>query len=123
MSSLELHLEKTGYVLRKTNPDGTTNELVLTHDDLLTLSHSAIEWGQLVLESQPEEVNAIAATPVDNMGLNCDHHRTELHLELFREGERFQVLAIPVPTADRLAERLPSFLQEMEDYRNKRPRQ
>ncbi|HTZ68839.1 MAG TPA: hypothetical protein VMB83_15495 [Roseiarcus sp.] len=119
MASLELHLERNGYVLRKTNADGTASELLLDHDDLLTLSHSAIEWSQLVLEAQPEGVNAIAATPVDNMGLNCDHHRAELHLELFRNGERFQVLAIPISTADRLAERLPSFLQEMEEYRNK----
>jgi hypothetical protein len=119
MASLELHLERNGYVLRKTNPDGTTSELLLTDDDLLTLSHSAIQWGQLVLDSQPEGANAIAAAPVDNMALNCDHHRTELHLELFRNGERFQVLAIPVSTADRLAGRLPSFLEEMEEYRNK----
>jgi hypothetical protein len=119
MAILELHLEKNGYVLRKTNPDGTTNELLLTDDDLLTLSHSATQWSQLVLEAQPEGVNPIAATPVDNMALNCDHHRTEFHLELFRNGERFQVLAIPISTAGHLAERLPSFLQEMEDYRSR----
>jgi hypothetical protein len=118
MASLELNRERNGYVLRKTNPDGTTNELLLTDDDLLTLSHSAIQWGQLVLEAQPEGVNAIAVTPVDNMGLNCDHHGTELHLELFRNGERFQALAIPISTAGRLAGRLPSFLQEMEEHRS-----
>jgi hypothetical protein len=116
MASLELHVAKHGYVLRKTNPDGTTSELLLSDDDLLTLSHSAIHWGQLVLDAQPEGVNAVAATPVDNMGLNCDHHRTQLHLELFRNGERFQVLAIPILTAYRLTERLPSFLQEMQEY-------
>ena len=119
MASLELHLEKHGYVLRKTNPDGTTNELSLTDDDLLTLSHSALHWGELVLESQPEGVNPIAATPVDNMALNCDHHRTEIHLELFRNGEQFQILAVPASTAGHLADRLPSFLQEMKDYRSK----
>jgi hypothetical protein len=113
MAPLELHPGRNGYVLRKINPDGTANELFLTDDDLLTLSRSATQWGQLVLESQPEQVNPVAGTPIDNLGLNCDHHRTELHLELFRDGERFEVLVIPILVADRLAERLPSFLQEM----------
>jgi hypothetical protein len=117
MAALELHQGRNGYVLRKINPDGTANELWLTHDDLLTLSHSASQWGELVLGSQPENANPIAVTPIDNLGLNCDHHRTELHLELFRDGERFQVLSIPISVAGRLAERLPSFLQEMGDYR------
>jgi hypothetical protein len=118
MAALELHPGRNGYVLRKINSDGTANELWLTHDDLLTLSHSAAQWGQLVLESQPERLNPVAATQIDNLGLNCDHHRTELHLELFRDGERFQVLSIPLLVADRLAERLPSYLQEMIDYRS-----
>jgi hypothetical protein len=116
---LELRPRGNGYVLRKINPDGTANELWLTYDDLLTLSHSAAQWGQLVLESQPEKANPVAVTLIDNLGLNSDHHRTELHLELFRDGERFQVLAIPISVAGRLAERLPSFLQEMQAYRSK----
>jgi hypothetical protein len=57
---LELHPGRNGYVL---NPDGTANELWLTHDDLLTLSHSAAQWGELVLNSQPAGVNPVAAHP------------------------------------------------------------
>jgi hypothetical protein len=115
---LEIAPRGKGFVLRRgSSRGGVVHEIELTDDNILTLSQSAEQLAQLVLSKHSEQANPAAVFPADQIGLNCDQHRDELHLELVSPGGSRKIVAIPLQKALALAEALPSYLDGMKRYK------
>ena len=117
---LDLFQSESGYILRKTITNGDIYEIVLSDDDVLTLAQSAPQMALAVLSKQNQAANPVSAILVRNLSLNTDHHRSELHLEIETQSYGRMIAAIPLPLAQSLSARLPSYLATMAQEAPKR---
>lgn len=125
MPNLSLEETKSGFVLSGATANGRTKtSVLLNEDDIITLAQSLPPLRDRILARQSRPgAEAIAMTPVAQIALNVDFHKSEVHLLMIdRHGARTG-FALPPEIARELAERLPVRLDEIDVAMKVRPRQ
>jgi hypothetical protein len=115
-----LALEERGsaFVLVRTEADGSTTEMVLSETNIITLAQSAQRIRDAILARQSSsEATAVALTPVVQVALNTDLHRSEIHLMMIAPSGAQIGFLLPLEVAKPLAERLPVRIAEIEAAR------
>src|ERR1700730_3709137 len=105
-ATLLLELHGDDFLLSRTEADGKRSEMVLSEADVIKLAQSAQQLTQAILarRSRPG-ADAIVLTPVAQIALNVDHHKTEIQLLMIDpHGARIGFLLSP-DIARRLVER------------------
>jgi hypothetical protein len=119
MPETRLSLVQDGdqYRLVRRNEDGSETEMQLSETDVMSLAQSAALLAQTVVSKRNQEspgLNAALVSEVRNIGLNSDHHKSELHLEIFPANGPKIIFALQMPLARSLAARLPTYLDELD---------
>jgi hypothetical protein len=117
MASLDLQQQDDGYLLKKTNKDGTKIEILLSDDDIITLSQSAPNLRQEILSKRHPKsggVSAVFATVVAKINVSPDTLGEDILLTLVASNDTHTTFALPPEIAKILAERLPPLIGEVE---------
>jgi hypothetical protein len=116
-ATISLDPSEDGFILRKTETDGTKSIMSLTGKDILTLAQSAIHLQQVVLsQHDPKggDFAATAATEVAQIALNQEALGESILLTLIAPGGSRATFAIPRHIAKHLSDRLPVHLAQMD---------
>lgn len=104
------------YALIRVAADGTKTEMVLSTANVLTLAQSAQRLrDQLLPRLSRPGPDAISTTPVVQVGLNTDLHKTAIHLTMIDPNGAQMSFSLPLQVARQLAERLPGRVREIEE--------
>lgn len=105
------------YHLRSETDDGTQQEMVLSSDDVLALSQSALQLTDHILRSMaPQGKSAVPRLTADVRAtiLNTDLHKSQIVLTMELSDGLQVSFALPFSVAKPLAERLPARVAEIE---------
>jgi hypothetical protein len=119
MPETRLSLDQDGdqYRLVRRNEDGSETEMLLSETDVMSLAQSAALLVRTVVSKRNQEspgLNAALISEARNIGLNSDHHKSELHLEIIPANGPKMIFAFQMPLARSLAARLPTYLDELD---------
>jgi hypothetical protein len=121
--ALTLAPHADGFLLTQSD---TGVSIAISNDDILSLAQSLPALRDRVLARHSpigDSVSAVAMTPVTQIALNTDVHKTEIHLTMYdRHGARLG-FALGSEVARPLAERLPVRLAEIATASKNRVRQ
>lgn len=109
-TNLALDEDDEDFILRRANDDGTSSEIRLSADDVLTLSQSAANLRQRILAKRTPAaggVTPVFATNVARFGLAPDTLGEDVLLTLIAQNDSQTVFALSPDIARLLAERLP----------------
>ncbi len=115
-STLSLDEEGDDYVLTRTQPDGTTTNIILSPRDVMTLAQSAPLFRERVLSRlYPPGGGAspVFATVAEQVRVAPDALGEAILLTLIAPNGAGVTFEIPAPLAQELAERIPVRLAEM----------
>lgn len=112
-----ISLEQRGddYALIRVAADGIKSEMVLSAANIITLAQSAQRLrDQLLPKLSRPGADAISVTPVVQIGLNTDLHKTAIHLTMIDPNGAQMIFLVPPHVAKLLADRLPVRIAEIE---------
>ena len=117
MTDLKLMPKGNSYILSRSLPDGTSAEIALSEENVISLAQSARRlMDHILAQHTPKEgsVAPIATTPVAQVVLNTDVHRTEILLTMIAPSGAREAYALPLSVAKPLSERLQVKVAEIE---------
>ena len=112
---LTLAAQGDDFLLARIDADGNRSEIILSETDVIKLGRSAQQITQAILvrRSRPG-AEAIALTPVVQIGLNVDHHKTEIQLLMIDPKGSRMGFSVPPGVVRLLLEYLPARLAEID---------
>lgn len=112
---ISLEQRDDDYALIRVAADGARSEMVLSAANVITLAQSAQRLRDRLLPklSRPG-ADAISVTPVVQVGLNTDLHKTAIHLTMIDQNGAQMTFSLPPQVARPLADRLPVRIAEIE---------
>lgn len=125
MSYISLDDENGQFVLRQLDDDGAEiAKIVITSDDVLRLGHNAQSLsGRILAQQSRPGMNAVVMTPVAQVELNTDLHKSAIHLTMFDQYGTGIGFSLVPEVARPLADRLPVRVAEIEAALKKATRQ
>jgi hypothetical protein len=115
-SGLDLREDGDDFILDVTARDGTTTQVKLTSEQLLTLAQSAPKFRERILSRRSPTtagIQPVLATTVVQVGLNQDALGQDLLLSLVAPTGTQLTYALPIQIVELLVERLPQWLDKM----------
>jgi hypothetical protein len=116
----ELDLQERGddFALIRTDSEGHRSEMLLAELDVISLAQSAqLMMDRIVARRSRPGADARPMTPIVQIVLNTDLHKTAIHLLMIASNGMKVGFELPPEVARPLAERLPVRLAEIEQSR------
>jgi len=116
-ATFSLNPSGDGFILVKTESDGTKTTMPLTGKDVLTLAASAIHLQQTILsqyDPKGGDILATVATDVAQIAVNQEALGENILMTLIAPAGSQATFAIPRHIARQLSDRLPIHLAQME---------
>src|ERR1700693_40347 len=115
-STISLDEDGDNFILKRTDSDGTTSNIILSPQNVMTFAQSAPLFQERILSRiHPSggDFSAVFVTPVAQIGLHDDALRENILLTLVAPNGARLVYQLDPSLAQELAVRIPIRLEEM----------